>query len=155
VWIASQIFPRQPHLCERGTDQVVGGAPGQSQVRLNWLKNDLASAHRWVKGGVRVLENCLDMGSDGSRLCVGPKDWLALEGNRPTVSRLEPEDDSSERGLAGTTFTDDAECLACVDCQTDTVDREETFGLSSKRTPALEAAMDISHLEDRLVNHSR
>src|SRR5450756_2903082 len=66
--IALFVFRTQAHRLHHGGDGLLALLACADTVHIQWLLNDIANRHSWIKGTVRVLEHDLHVPTEGPHL---------------------------------------------------------------------------------------
>src|SRR5439155_24074957 len=124
---------------------------GEETVDAERLADDLSHRHARVQGAVRILEDHLDLATDGPQLgLVQRRQIAALEHHTPARRPLELQDATARRRLAAARLAHQPERLAAMERERDAVDRAHDPTRTAEH-PAADGEVldDVPDLEKR------
>src|ERR671936_500510 len=119
---------------------------------LDGLADDVADGHARVQARVRILEDHLHPAAHpAQRLALQRRQFSATEPHRSGGRLIELQERATGRGLATSGLTDEAERLALLDEEGDTVDGADGADLALEDDPLREREVhhEVLNLDER------
>jgi hypothetical protein len=108
IGIAGQVAAAEGHVLERADHPLGVLAPRHAQQPVQRFGHDLADRLPRVEGGIRVLEDVLDLPQHRHRAVAGAaREPGLLEGDLAGPVPVQPDDAAGQRRLAGAGLADD------------------------------------------------